>query len=426
MRITKFNNVNDKSINIPDDWKVKSLGDELDGLEAGISVNSTDEEIIDGDLCVLKSSAVFGGYFNPSECKKIALSDLERAKLNPQKDSIIISRMNTPLLVGECGYVEETYENLFLPDRLWQTKIASNSNVHPKWLNYLLNTDEYKLRIKGTATGTSNSMKNISKDAFLQLKIPLPPLHEQRAIAACLSTWDKAIAKTEALIAQKELQKKWLMQQLLTGKKRLKGFEGDWVEVRLGDLGDTYNGLTGKVKEDFGTGFPFITYMNVFSNSKIDLNQMGYVNLTENDNQNAVQYGDIFFTVSSETPNEVGMAAVLLDEVENVYLNSFCFGFRMFNFDRLNPEYAQYIMRFDSFRESITLLSQGSTRFNISKSGVCEIKMNIPAIIEQKAIVMVLQSADKEIQHLNKEKNWLIEQKKWLMQVLLIGKKRLA
>jgi len=133
---------------IPIDWEVKELGNEIELLEAGVSVNSTDDKMLPNDLCILKTSAVSDGRFYPSECKKIKIEDVSRAKLNPQKNTIVISRMNTPELVGECGYVDNTHLNLFLPDRLWQTKFFQYSTIEPKWLNYLLNTDKYKLKVK--------------------------------------------------------------------------------------------------------------------------------------------------------------------------------------------------------------------------------------------------------------------------------------
>src|SRR3990167_2275381 len=106
-----------------------------------------------------------------------------------------------------------------------------------------------------------------------------------------------------------------------------------WNSIRVGDLGFVYSGLRSKSKSDFGQGSPFITYMNIFSNSKIDKNRFDLVNVGAGENQSKVKYGDVFFTVSSETPEEVGMSSVLLDEVDNYYLNSFCFGFRLNDFN---------------------------------------------------------------------------------------------
>lgn len=272
---------------------------------------------------------------------------------------------------------------------------------------------------------SGSKMPRADWDYVSTFPFQLPPRTEQKAIAHILGLMDSAININNRLIAQKELQKKWLMQNLLTGKKRLKGFDGEWNEFHLGSLGDTYSGLTGKSKQDFGAGKPYIPYLNIFSNFKIDLTNFDYVEITERDKQNKAKYGDIFFTVSSETPDEVGMASVLLDHVDELYLNSFCFGFRLYNFKTMVPEFSSYFLRADAFREEIYKLSQGATRFNLSKNNLMKLNVILPNPEEQIAIAQVLQAADKEIQLLKTKTEKLREQKKGLMQVLLTGKKRL-
>jgi len=262
----------------------------------------------------------------------------------------------------------------------------------------------------------TGNQENLSGELVKSIKLNLPPLKEQTAIAALLSTWDKAIFTCEALIKKYELRKKGLMQRLLSGKGK---------EYRLGDLGETFTGLTGKNKEDFGEGKPYIPYLNIFSNTKIDVSNFDYVRINKNDNQNKVQYGDIFFTVSSETPDEVGMASVLLDEIEELYLNSFCFGFRLHDFKTLIPEFSAYFLRSIKFRKELLKLSQGATRFNLSKNNLMNSTVTLPKIEEQTKIANILQSADKEISLLKSKVEKLKEQKKWLMQQLLTGKKRL-
>ena len=91
----------------------------------------------------------------------------------------------------------------------------------------------------------------------------LPPLPEQQKIAQILSTWDKAIQLRKQLIEEKKEQIKGLMQWLLTGEVRLPGFDGEWEVVKLGDIGQTFNGLSGKTAKEFGEGKPFITYKNI-------------------------------------------------------------------------------------------------------------------------------------------------------------------
>ncbi|MCX6178763.1 MAG: restriction endonuclease subunit S [Chlorobiales bacterium] len=223
---------------IPEDWDVAPLSREIEGLEAGVSVNSVNEEFQTYvyEESILKTSAIIGGQFFPDENKKIAPRDICRAKLNPRVDTIIISRMNTPDLVGECGYVDRNYPKLFLPDRLWMTRNRIGSDICVRWLNYLLSSKAYKLHIKALATGTSGSMKNIAKDSVLAILISYPPLPEQRAIAEVLSDVDALLERLERLITKKRNIKQAAMQQLLTGKTRLPGFSGEWEVKSLGDL----------------------------------------------------------------------------------------------------------------------------------------------------------------------------------------------
>ena len=269
-----------------------------------------------------------------------------------------------------------------------------------------------------------SSIPQINNKHILPYKINLPPLSEQKKIAAILSTWDKAISTADAMLENSHQQKKALMQQLLTGKRRLPGFSGEWELVTLKKLGTTYAGLTGKSKEDFGQGTLFIPYLNVFKNSFVDNTNFEKVIIYDNEKQNCVKYGDILFTISSETPHEVGMSSVFLDHIENVYLNSFCFGFRMKNFSILLPQYARFLFRGNKFRGNIASLAQGATRYNLSKTQFLEIAVLLPPLDEQRAIAAVLDAADREIALLEQKAARLREEKKALMQQLLTGKRR--
>lgn len=193
----------------------------------------------------------------------------------------------------------------------------------------------------------------------------------------------------------------------------------DWEVKRLGELGLAYNGLSGKNKDDFGRGKLFIPYKNIFNNSKIDINYLENVVIKENENQNKVKYGDIFFTTSSETPEEVGMSSVILDEVDELYLNSFCFGFRLNDFSTLLPEFARFLFRGSKIRKIISKLAQGSTRFNLSKSQLLKINIPIPPLSEQQKIASILSTVDEFIEQIDKLIEKTKELKKGLMQKLL-------
>ena len=172
---------------------------------------------------------------------------------------------------------------------------------------------------------------------------------------------------------------------------RFKGFSDAWEQRKLGEVGTTYTGLSGKTKEDFGHGNgQFVTYMNVFSNP------VGLPDMTEaveiDDSQNKVLFGDVLFTTSSETPEEVGMSSVWLENAENTYLNSFCFGYRPTV--EFNPYYLAYMLRSSSMRKKITFLAQGISRYNISKNKMMDIEIPIPKIEEQKQIGSYFRNLD--------------------------------
>jgi type I restriction enzyme S subunit len=279
-----------------------------------------------------------------------------------------------------------------------------------------------------TKAGAS-TIPDLNHKDFYSIDFPLAPLYEQKKIAAILSTWDKAISTTEQLLANSQQQKKALMQQLLTGKKRLldengERFRGEWDSYELGELGDTYTGLSGKSKDDFGSGKPYIPYMNIFKNSRIDISQFDFVKIADDERQSKAVYGDIFFTTSSETPEEVGMSSVLLDKVGDLYLNSFCFGFRLFNFSILTPEFARFLLRSEHVRRDISMLGQGATRYNLSKKQLMKLSLKAPSIEEQQKIATVLATACQEIEVLQGKLEALKQEKKALMQQLLTGKRR--
>ena len=172
---------------------------------------------------------------------------------------------------------------------------------------------------------------------------------------------------------------------------RFKGFSDAWEQRKLGDIGETYTGLSGKTKADFGHGQArFVTYMNVFSNPISNPEMTEPIEIDPK--QNEVEVGDVLFTTSSETPEEVGMSSVLLEKRGKTYLNSFCFGFRPS--EKIDSYYLAYMLRSESAREKIILLAQGISRYNISKNKVMEIAVSLPSLDEQKLIGQCFRQLD--------------------------------
>lgn len=205
-----------------------------------------------------------------------------------------------------------------------------------------------------------------------------------------------------------------------TLKLRFNKYHDDWDGYTLSDMGDCYNGLSGMKKEDFGNGnSKYITYKTIFDNVKIDVSSLEYVNLNDK-KQNLVKKDDLFFTGSSETPEETGMVSVLENNVSDCYLNSFSFGYRLNDTLKFNSIFLGYYFRNPFMRKILTILSQGSTRFNLSKKEVLKIRITIPSTEEQEKIASFLSSVDKKIDLLDQEIEYVEEYKKGLLQKMFI------
>lgn len=196
-------------------------------------------------------------------------------------------------------------------------------------------------------------------------------------------------------------------------KIRFKGYNDDWEQRKLGNIGQTYTGLSGKTKDDFGHGYAqFVTYMNVFSNpiSNPKMNEP----IEVDSKQNEVEVGDVFFTTSSETPKEVGMTSVLIEKQGEMYLNSFCFGYRLY--EKYDSYYLAYMLRSNSFRKKIIMLAQGISRYNISKNKVMEIDIFIPSYKEQMEIGKYFRDLDTLITLHQRKLDKLINVKKSMLE----------
>ena len=199
---------------------------------------------------------------------------------------------------------------------------------------------------------------------------------------------------------------------------RFPGFTGDWEQRKLGGIGKTYTGLTGKSKEDFGHGdAKFVTYMNVFQNPKATLEQLENVEIDPR--QNEVKKGDVFFTTSSETPEEVGMSSVWTHDINNIYLNSFTFAYRpTIKFDL---DYLAFMLRSQSVRKKIIFLAQGISRYNISKTKMMDISVPIPVNFEeQQKIGAFFKQLDDTIALHQRKLDLLKETKKGFLQKMFV------
>lgn len=209
---------------IPDAWDCTKLKQVWISVDSGVSVNAADYPTEnDSQYGVLKTSCVSKFVFLPNEHKQVDADEYARVACPVKKDTIIVSRMNTPDLVGACGYVDADYPNLFLPDRLWQ--ISFFPEVSAKFVWYYLNNQMVRAYISSLSTGTSSSMQNISKPQFGGITLAVPTIEEQNEIVHYLdekcAALDTLIAKKTALLTELETYKKSLIYEYVTGKKEV-------------------------------------------------------------------------------------------------------------------------------------------------------------------------------------------------------------
>ena len=290
------------------------------------------------------------------------------------------------------------YENGVLSTLYIVFKIKNNNDVNSDFLVSYYDTNIWHKGISGIATegARNHGLLNISPNDFFLTRLFIPrTINEQKQIGSLFSKLDHLITLHQCKSFS------------ICNKNCFA-----WEQRKLGDMGSTFTGLSGKNKNDFGHGkAKFVTYMNVFTNSIANLEMTD--NIEIDNKQNEVKYGDVFFTTSSETPDEVGMSSVWLGNKQNIYLNSFCFGFRPSV--KINEYYLAYMLRSDCVRKKITYLAQGISRYNISKNKMMNIEIPLTNYLEQQKIGTLFSELDNLITLHQHKLNILKDIKKYMI-----------
>jgi type I restriction enzyme S subunit len=401
---------------IPSDWNIQNLA-EVSIIERGkfSARPRNDPKYYGGDIPFIQTGDVARSKGKiQTFTQSLNSSGLRVSRLFPSGTLFFTIAAN----IGDVAIADFSAA---CPDSL--VAIRPKSNTHKVWLKYELTSRKKDFE----QLASPGAQLNINLEKLKPYLLPHPPLEEQVAIATVLSDVDALLDSIDLLIAKKYQLKQGAMQQLLTGQTRLPGFSGEWELKRFGDLGSTYGGLTGKKKADFGNGDArYITFMNVMQNVVIDCESFERVEVSQQEAQNRVRKGDLFFNGSSETPEEVALCSVLLDEVQSVYLNSFCFGFRFREDMAANGIFFAYYLRGPVGRKLMKSLAQGSTRYNLSKVALLNTSLLLPTPPEQTAIAEVLTGIDAELAALEQRRKKTAAFKQGMMQELLTGRIRLV
>ncbi len=221
------------------DWSQVKLKDLVLSLDAGVSVNGEDVSVTEDDFSVLKTSCVSLGTFNPDERKKVTLEhEILRLKEPLLNNSLVMNRSNTPLLVASSAFIRNAPKKTYLSDKLWQFKVNQNANI--QWIAFHLSNETTLIKLRDMATGTSNSMKNITKPDVLNFDLIAPSKSEQTKIASFLSAVDEKISQLTQKHALLSQYKQGMMQKLFSQQIRFKADDGsefgEWEERKLSEI----------------------------------------------------------------------------------------------------------------------------------------------------------------------------------------------
>lgn len=404
--MSQENNAISKTIfktNIPGDWKV-SLLDSLTKRGSGHTPDKEFDEYYDGGI---KWISLADSY--RLDKGLIFETDNEISELGIKKSSAVLHPTGTVLMSRDAGVGKSAVMGIDMAVSqhfiVWRCKEELNNWFLYYWLQY---KKEYFER-----QAVGSTIKTIGLPLFKKLTILHPKYSEQLAIAHILCLMDTAINKNNQLIAQKELQKKWLMKNLLTGRKRLKGFGGEWKGVRFGDVTTNFsrrnkNLIDAKIYSVTNKN-GFVLQSDHFEREIAGDDLSNYKIIKKNEfayNPARINVGSIAFF-----EGEIGV-------ISSLYV---CFSTR----EDILDYYLLQLLQLEHTKHRIVSLGEGGVRVYLWYDLIAKIKINLPSIKEQTAIAQVLQAADKEIQLLKTKSEKLQEQKKGMMQVLLTGKKRL-
>ncbi len=294
-------------------------------------------------------------------------------------------------------------------------------NINAKFMSYACS----KIRFFNETTG----VPQLTVPQVQGHKVLVPPLAEQEKIAEILGAWDSAIEKLTALIAAKRLQKKGLMQKLLTARIRLPGFTGEWQKQKLGCLFSFHRSLSASRAQLGEIGIPYLHYGDIHKTGKTSFNpekdELPKLDYRENAEKYLLKNGDVVFVDASEDRKDASRFCVIKNKNNVPFLAGLHTVVARPKSDELNVDFSEFLFQSNDFRKQVSILANGMKIFGVSKDILSNIVIRYPQnIAEQKAIADILSKADEEIDLLTRKLDLLQSQKKGLMQQLLTGKIR--
>lgn len=396
---------------IPEEWEIKKIKD-IGKVVTGNTPSTTDKDNYGKGYPFVSPADLSDSKYIINTERELTKKGYDKSRKLPQGAVLFTCIGST---IGKMGIaLNELSSNQQI------NAIICNKAILNEYLYYELRLRYTKIKL----IAGEQAVPIINKSDFENIKIIIPPLPEQQKIAEVLSTWDNAIEKQSRLIEKLELRKKGLMQQLLTGKKRLPGFSSEWEEVKLWEIGTFFKGA-GVPKDEISSSgaYKCLTYGDIYTKYNTQIKDVKcFISQETAKISKKIEYGDICFASSGETLKDIGKCAVFVDD--NIgYAGGDIIIFRK-NI-KTNPILLAYILNSEYVNKQKYSVGQGHSVVHIYIHNLEKIKIKIPYIKEQNAITEFLSYCDKEIKLAYQKLKILKQQKKGLMQVLLTGKKRI-
>ena len=410
---------------IPEGWTTTSITRVSEMTTVGF-VGSMSHLFTRSGVPVLRGQDVLPNRLDPSETKFISPETHKVWKKSALKGGDVVM-VRVGVGAGTACVI---------PHNLGEANAASIVVIRPaatmleaSFLSTVINSDFGQRQVSSILIGGAQPVINTATVAAF--KVPLPPLHEQRAIACALSDADAWIESLEQLMAKKRHIKQGVMQELLTGRRRLPGFSGQWETKRLGDLGRcqrgvSYNPLIDLFSGDTNSSVRLLRSNNV-QDAKIVYSDMQFVASSRVSSEQYLQKNDVLICMANGSRDLVGKAGRYCEERGSAYtFGAFMGGFRPAR-EMANPAFCFYLFQTAEYRQHIAILLAGSSINNLTPDNLESHLVVVPnTMVEQTAISTVLSDMDTEIASLESKLAKAREVKQGMMQELLTGRIRLG
>lgn len=411
---------------IPDDWDVKTLDSVLSKGRLGGNYANQDAE---AELPLMKMGNLARGNFDLSKVQFIKPGVLPEPAHRLVYGDVLFNTRNTLDLVGKVAIWRDEIPVAYYNSNLMRLEFDPDQVCSNEFANYSLNTESAISRLRGLATGTTSVAAIYTRD-LLKLKLLVPPLPEQRAIAQALSDVDALLASLDQVIAKKRDLKQAAMQQLLTGKARLPGFDGEWEAKKLEHAGSCLRGVSYRGDDDLSphdTAFTKrLLRSNNVQNAFVVTSDVQFVNDKRVSQTQILQKNDILICMANGSKALVGKAGLFsIDDGFDYTFGAFMGCFRT-DASIADPVFVFSLFQTGRYRDYVTNLLAGSSINNLSPSSIESLEFSFPPYPEQAAIGRALAEMDSELSVLEASRDKTRNIKHAMMQELLTGKTRLA